>query len=101
MKSPFPGMDPYLERKWSDVHQRLTVYACDALQETLPGDLIARTEERVYVEREESSRPIVPDIAILDSPGPWLPRTESGGGSVAVAQPRASLKSGWVKTGRW
>jgi hypothetical protein len=23
MKSPFPGMDPYLESRWSDVHPKL------------------------------------------------------------------------------
>jgi hypothetical protein len=23
MKSPFPGMDPYLEQRWSDVHLKL------------------------------------------------------------------------------
>jgi hypothetical protein len=23
MKSPFPGMDPYLESRWADVHSKL------------------------------------------------------------------------------
>jgi len=26
MKSPFPGMDPYLERYWRDLHQSLIIY---------------------------------------------------------------------------
>ncbi|MDP6502539.1 MAG: DUF4058 family protein [Planctomycetota bacterium] len=26
MPSPFPGMDPYLEYFWRDVHTALTVY---------------------------------------------------------------------------
>lgn len=26
MKSPFPGMHPYLEMRWRDVHSRLMVY---------------------------------------------------------------------------
>ncbi len=48
--SPFPGMDPYLERYWRDVHSRLVVYICDSLQESLPPPLRARVEERVFVE---------------------------------------------------
>ena len=35
MKSPFPGMDPYLEPYWTDVHARLTTYTSDALQRRL------------------------------------------------------------------
>ncbi len=41
MHSPFPGMDPYLEPFWGDVHQRLIVYSSDVLQKLLPGDLRA------------------------------------------------------------
>ena len=52
-ESPFPGMDPYLERFWRDVHHRLVTYAADALQPNLPEDLRARVEERVFVETEE------------------------------------------------
>jgi Protein of unknown function (DUF4058) len=50
MTSPFPGMDPYLEMHWGDVHARLIVYASDFLNARLPGDLRARAEERVYLE---------------------------------------------------
>ena len=50
MKSPFPGMDPYLEEHWRDIHHRFLTYACDELQELLPRDLRARLEERVFVE---------------------------------------------------
>ena len=39
MKSPFPGMDPYLERHWGDVHQALVTYIRDQLQPSLPDDL--------------------------------------------------------------
>jgi hypothetical protein len=52
MKSPFPGMDPYLEEHWRDVHHRFLTYACDELQDRLPDDLRARLEERVFVEPE-------------------------------------------------
>ena len=36
MKSPFPGMDPYLEEFWPDVHASLIIYARDQLEEQLP-----------------------------------------------------------------
>jgi hypothetical protein len=63
MKSPFPGMDPYLERYWGDVHGRLIVYACDVLQPCLPDDLIARIEQRVFLEAGSGRlRHIVPDV---------------------------------------
>ncbi len=55
MKSPFPGMDPYLEQFWPDVHARMIFYACDQLEEQLPGNLIARVEERVVLETEEAA----------------------------------------------
>ena len=47
MPSPFPGMDPYLEAHWRDVHAGLVIYARDALQGVLPGSLRARVEERM------------------------------------------------------
>ena len=34
MKSPFPGMDPYLEQHWRNVHHRLITYASDQLHPT-------------------------------------------------------------------
>ena len=39
MKSPFPGMDPYLEQHWGDVHQAFVTYLRDSLQPQLPGGL--------------------------------------------------------------
>jgi hypothetical protein len=50
MNSPFPGMDPYLEQYWREVHVRLIAYAGDSLQERLPAGLRARIEERVFLE---------------------------------------------------
>lgn len=46
MKSPFPGMDPYLESRWSDVQLTLTVRIQEALQPALPVALRARATER-------------------------------------------------------
>ena len=50
MPSPFPGMDPYLERNWRDVHTTLVAESKRALNRQLPAGLFARIEERVGVE---------------------------------------------------
>lgn len=72
--SPFPGMDPYLEPHWLDVHTKLVAYAADDLNGLLPEDLIASTEERVAVESEddddydgEEGRVIAPDVRVFES----------------------------------
>lgn len=65
MKSPFPGMDPYLELTWRDIHHSLVVYASDQLQPKLPADLAARIEEQVYVRPVDKcarQHPTHPDV---------------------------------------
>jgi hypothetical protein len=79
MKSPFPGMDPYLERHWGDVHQRLITYICDQIQSVLPGDLRARMQERVYVESPDWRHEYYPDVRVIERP-----RRPSGGGTAVV-----------------
>lgn len=67
MKSPFPGMDPYLEQCWPDIHASLIIYIRDQLEEQLPGNLIARVEERVVLEAEEEDpRAVYPDVMITE-----------------------------------
>ena len=87
MSSPFPGMDPYLEEFWRDVHARLIIYAADQLQGRLPDDLRARVEERVVVEPAEGDeRSVYPDIRVVERGyGPAL--AVATGTSVAVAEP--------------
>ena len=63
MKSPFPGMDPFLERHWQDVHSTFMVYAKQQLNEHLPAELLARVEESLAVETDDGHRRVVyPDI---------------------------------------
>src|SRR5258708_28909620 len=68
MPSPFPGMDPYLEAHWRDVHASLIIYARDALQEVLPSSLLARVEERVVLETPEGwgEHDYYPDVRIVE-----------------------------------
>ena len=83
MNSPFPGMDPYLERFWPDLHARLILYACDQLEAQLPASLIARVEERVVLEIEaRRHRIIYPDVKISERPG-------KGGAAMAQKLERA------------
>jgi len=68
MPSPFPGMDPYLEAHWRDVHASLVIYARDALQGVLPGSLRARVEESVLLETPNGlgDHPLFPDVRVVD-----------------------------------
>jgi hypothetical protein len=70
MKSPFPGMDPYLEAHWGDVHTRLATYASDQLAPQLPGELVIRIQEYVKVEADSGwdGRRIGPDVGIVEQP---------------------------------
>jgi hypothetical protein len=87
MKSPFPGMDPYLEQFWRDVHARLIIYSCDQLQAQLPDDLYARVEERIVLESADLLHQARhPDVRVVEYPNGGLTGT-SGGAGVAVAEP--------------
>ena len=67
MPSPFPGMDPYLEQFWRDIHARCIIYVADQLQAHLPADLRARVEERVVVEPSfGTARSVYPDIRVVE-----------------------------------
>lgn len=86
MPSPFPGMDPYLEQFWGDVHASLVLYVRDELQRLLPGDLRARVEERVFVDSPETGeRDVYPDIRVVERGHGPASRTTTGG--VLVAPP--------------
>ena len=70
MKSPFPGMDPYLESRWSDVHNKLTAFIGEALTPLLPPGLRARSEERILLETlaEQRIGDYRADVAVVSSP---------------------------------
>lgn len=84
-ENPFPGMNPYLEQYWGDIHTRFMVYASDQINEQLPNDLMARVEESVSIdEGESSSRSVIPDVKVVER------RPVSFGGreaTVALADP--------------
>ena len=70
MKSPFPGMDPFLERFWNDVHGKLIAYIADELNSSLPAHYRATMQERVVISDLErpASTARYPDVSVLELP---------------------------------
>ena len=87
MKSPFPGMDPYMERRWRGTHKALIVYAGDVINESLgDSDLRAEIDERVVVDSPDvSPRDIYPDVYLLKRGQNG--RFHDSAGGAAVAEP--------------
>ncbi len=101
MKSPFPGMDPYLEQHWRDVHTHLIAYACDALNAGLPDDLVARSEERIAVQAGDQPLQIMyPDVNVKENAGIYALSSAAAAG-LAVAEPVVMEMSGEVATERF
>lgn len=81
MPSPFPGMDPFLERPeiWPDFHDSLIAYIREALQPLLRPQYVALTQDRLFV--IENNRPIRPDVSVLDVNR----RDQNEGGTATIA----------------
>lgn len=101
MPSPFPGMDPFLEEHWGDVHTSLTVYARNQLNEALPEGVVARIEEFEhqgcrYSTRSSSTFSDIrsQDVTILEAS-----LREVGGDSVGLAISRAAKSETFSR--RW
>ena len=76
MPSPFPGMDPYLERRqwWHAVHTRLIVAIADALSPQVRPRYRVDIELRTYVALLTSDSPAgVPDVLIMASSAEPMP----------------------------
>lgn len=87
MKSPFPGMDPYLEQSWGGVHNTLIAYAQAMLNERLPRDLRARTQERIVVEMPDEDHTYYPDIRVVEDGRSRGSATTMATTDVALADP--------------
>lgn len=66
MRSPFPGMDPYLESSWRDVHVKLVAFVAEVLTPLLPPGLRALSEEDLTVlgDDHDSISNVRPDVAV-------------------------------------
>jgi hypothetical protein len=70
MESPFPGMDPYLERSslWPDVHNRLIAALADDLSERVAPRYYVGLERRTYLLKTDDLVFIGrPDIAVASA----------------------------------
>lgn len=90
MKSPFPGMDPYIEAcgLWGDFHSHLIEKIGEKLADVAPEHYLVRTGERSYVVLVESegkkSYPFLPDVSMTAPRGrKKIPKK----GSTALAEP--------------
>ena len=104
MKNPFPGMNPYLERYWYDVHTKLVALFSMELNGELPDDLVARSEE--YIAIADKSAPYRADVTITDDswrlglPPVWS-LDQRGEGNIAVTEPRVVVEKGAERMLRW
>lgn len=96
MKSPFPGMDPYIEASglWGDFHDDLINEIKRALARVVPNRYLVRTGERSYVVLVESegkkTHAFLPDVRVTTKKlGAKTGRRKAG---LAVAEPRASVQ---------
>ncbi len=102
MQSPFPGMDPYLESRWGDVHTALCIGIRSALQPVLPSGLRARAEQDVLLEDESQpcrDQRFEVDIAIVGT-GEVAARAVPGA-SIATVEPIVVRQIPAVRRTRW
>ena len=90
MKSPFMGMDPFIEAcgLWGDFHSHLIERIGEKLADEAPEHYLVRTGERSYVVLVESegtkSHPFLPDVSVTSRRVRKKTLTK---GSTALAEP--------------
>lgn len=88
--NPFPGMNPFMEQTWPDVHVSLIGFIREVLGLELPDDLQAKGEMRISVLGGDSDH-YRPDISILEDswkhglPPVWTPNGSNS--AAAVTEP--------------
>jgi hypothetical protein len=93
VKSPFPGMDPYIEARqlWGDFHDEFIIGLKRAVQRQLPQRYVARVSQRTFVETDDPDLELTlrtrigPDVEVLRRAGVRPPASAPGG--IAVADP--------------
>jgi hypothetical protein len=89
--NPLPGMNPWLEAYWGDVHTSMTTYARDAIQKQLPASLQARVEEYLSVLEPEGDPPdvrrIVPDVHVVERAAATAAEQPGAAGTLIAEEP--------------
>lgn len=88
MRSPFPGMDPWIENQaWEDFHPRFLGDVADELVAALRPRYVVRSERRVYVERQGGGGgSIVADIGVARGRARRVPTRQATGSSAAPVE---------------
>ena len=88
MKSPFPGMDPFLEdpARWSSVHARLINTISDQVADQVAPHFFVEIEQRVYITTldDPDKWPIIPDVYVTSSQRSQQSTSTAAG---AIAEP--------------
>lgn len=106
MKNPFPGMNPFLENYWHDVHTKLVTFISMDLNGELPEALVARAEEEVAIVGKLT--PYRTDVTVVEDdwksglPPVWTPIKDSNEGrEIVVTEPQIVITGGAEETRRW
>jgi len=69
MRSPFPGMDPYLENpgRWAGVHNGLIAAIRADLNRRIRPHFVADADTSVYVIAEDERRWVFPDVFVIEA----------------------------------
>jgi hypothetical protein len=96
MRSPFPGMDPYLESPahWSDFHGHLVPELAEAINQLLPENYVARLGEHVSVVAPVTTPPesqiFYPDVTTTRARhGSGTPGHAGGAATATLTVPEA------------
>ncbi|HEX4795002.1 MAG TPA: DUF4058 family protein [Humisphaera sp.] len=103
MRSPFPGLDPYIEAsgKWADFHTDFLVGCREQLNQRLPDNYVASLNERIQLLSQDdrgeiTSHIILPDVAVEQTRnGPIDPLSTRQG--VATLEPHVLPQTEWVE----
>ena len=86
--SPFPGMDPYVERLWGTFHTTAVTELMGVLNDRLAPGLVAVSEERIVIEDDALAyrRDAYPDVRVVQLRD-GSPRQSVDEGGAVVAEP--------------
>ncbi len=94
-QNPFPGMNPFMEQRWSDAHLRMISGSLEELGVTLPEAYSAIGQEHVSVQGSGATG-YYPDVAVVEEtwrhgiPSVWTPE-EAG-----ALESESKLRSPWT-----
>ena len=89
MPSPFPGMNPYLERAavWPDFHQAYLTYLSEVLSDLVGEHYFVAIEERIYLHDADEDLRLIGQPNLGVATGGELPEPARGTSTVAVVAP--------------